>query len=196
MGNDKRVLTTGEVARICNVAPRTVSKWFDTGQLKGYRIPGGKDRRIPVDHLRKFMVANGIPTDALEGKTKRILVVDDDREAIDALSRSLAGLGSFEVVAAESAFEAGVAAQECLPHAIVINVDLADVSPAAIVSTIRSSNSLCHTKLIGTGRGLSEPQGQSLLQAGFHAYLAKPFDMASLLSRIENGAVGAHRNGR
>ena len=40
MAIDKEVLTTGEVAKICNVAPRTVSKWFDSGSLKGYRIPG------------------------------------------------------------------------------------------------------------------------------------------------------------
>src|SRR4051812_28109101 len=40
----KDVLTTGEVAKICNVAPRTVSKWFDSGALHGYRIPGSKDR--------------------------------------------------------------------------------------------------------------------------------------------------------
>ena len=46
MRTDKEVLTTGEVAKICNVAPRTVSKWFDSGQLQGYRIPGSKDRRI------------------------------------------------------------------------------------------------------------------------------------------------------
>lgn len=37
------VYTTGEVARICQVAPRTVSKWFDTGRLKGYRIAGSPD---------------------------------------------------------------------------------------------------------------------------------------------------------
>ena len=47
----KDVLTTGEVAKICNVAPRTVSKWFDTGALTGYRIPGSKDRRIPLTQL-------------------------------------------------------------------------------------------------------------------------------------------------
>jgi hypothetical protein len=40
MAKGKNVLTTGDVAKICNVAPRTVSKWFDSGQLKGYRIPG------------------------------------------------------------------------------------------------------------------------------------------------------------
>ena len=48
----KDVLTTGEVAKICNVAPRTVSKWFDSGALHGYRIPGSKDRRIPLNQLR------------------------------------------------------------------------------------------------------------------------------------------------
>ncbi|MEM6855338.1 MAG: regulator, partial [Planctomycetota bacterium] len=33
MAKQKDILTTGEVAKICNVAPRTVSKWFDSGQL-------------------------------------------------------------------------------------------------------------------------------------------------------------------
>src|SRR5262249_14744586 len=35
----KKVFTTGQVAKICKVAPRTVSKWFDSGRLRGYRIP-------------------------------------------------------------------------------------------------------------------------------------------------------------
>jgi len=58
MPSSKDVLTTGEVAKICNVAPRTVSKWFDSGQLRGYRIPGSKDRRIPVAQLVRFMKAH------------------------------------------------------------------------------------------------------------------------------------------
>ena len=62
---EKDVLTTGEVAKICNVASRTVSKWFDSGQLRGYRIPGSKDRRIPVSNLVKFMKSHGIPMDGL-----------------------------------------------------------------------------------------------------------------------------------
>ena len=57
----KDVLTTGEVAKICNVAPRTVSKWFDSGALHGYRIPGSKDRRIPLNQLIRFMKQHGMP---------------------------------------------------------------------------------------------------------------------------------------
>src|ERR1700761_2602404 len=57
----KDVLTTGEVAKICNVAPRTVSKWVDSGALHGYRIPGSKDRRIPLNQLIRFMKQHGMP---------------------------------------------------------------------------------------------------------------------------------------
>ena len=85
---DKDVLTTGEVAKICNVAPRTVSKWFDTGQLKGYRIPGSKDRRIPVSQLVRFMKEHGIPFDGVAGGKTRILVVDDESEVVEALGKA------------------------------------------------------------------------------------------------------------
>ena len=59
------VLTTGQVSKICHVAPRTVCRWFDSGQLRGYRIPGSKDRRIPLPELVRFMQAHNIPTEAL-----------------------------------------------------------------------------------------------------------------------------------
>ena len=35
-----KVFTTGQVAKICKVAPRTVSKWFDSGRLK--RLPDSR----------------------------------------------------------------------------------------------------------------------------------------------------------
>ena len=54
-----KVFTTGQVAKICKVAPRTVSKWFDSGRLKGYRIPGSQDRRIPREYLIKFLKEHG-----------------------------------------------------------------------------------------------------------------------------------------
>ncbi len=61
----KDVLTTGEVSKICHVAPRTVCKWFDSGQLRGYRIPSSKGRRIPVSELIRFMKAHNMPIEML-----------------------------------------------------------------------------------------------------------------------------------
>jgi two-component system, OmpR family, response regulator RpaA len=59
-------LTTGQVARLCGVAPRTVSKWFDSGKLPGFRVPGSRDRRIPRAAFRAFLTANALPIDAFE----------------------------------------------------------------------------------------------------------------------------------
>ena len=57
----KDVLTTGEIAKICNVSPRTVCKWLTAGQLRGYRLPGRGDRRILLQELARFMRAHGVP---------------------------------------------------------------------------------------------------------------------------------------
>lgn len=62
------VFTTGEVAKICKVAPRVIAKWFDSGRLKGYRIPGSQDRRIPREYLIKFLNEHGMPTDDVPGE--------------------------------------------------------------------------------------------------------------------------------
>ena len=61
MAKGKKVLTTGQVAEICNVACRTVQKWFDSGLLAGYRIPGSRDRRITITEMRRFIREHNIP---------------------------------------------------------------------------------------------------------------------------------------
>jgi two-component system, OmpR family, response regulator RpaA len=63
---DTKVLTTGQVATLCNVAPRTVVKWIDEGRLIGYRIPGSQDRRVPREHLVRFLKDHGMPLGELQ----------------------------------------------------------------------------------------------------------------------------------
>jgi excisionase family DNA binding protein len=56
-------LTAGNVAEIVRVAPRTVSKWIDSGLLRGYRLPGSQDRRVLAKDLKAFMEARGMPVE-------------------------------------------------------------------------------------------------------------------------------------
>src|SRR5512146_2020589 len=104
----KDVLTTGEVARICHVAPRTVTKWFDTGKLRGYRIPGSRDRRIPRPQLLAFMRAHGIPIDVLEQTATRVLIVGGS----EAFRQELERIDRYQVHLAVNRFEAGMLAQQ------------------------------------------------------------------------------------
>ncbi|MGH7173162.1 MAG: helix-turn-helix domain-containing protein, partial [Gemmataceae bacterium] len=67
----KTVFTTGEAAKICKVSQQTIIRCFDNGQLKGFRVPGSRFRRIPRESQNKYMRVNGNPHHALEiGKRK------------------------------------------------------------------------------------------------------------------------------
>src|SRR5207249_8428320 len=86
----KKVFTTGQVAKICKVAPRTVSKWFDSGRLRGYRIPGSQDRRIPREYLIKFLKEHGMPVGDLEDEAMaKVLVVGQHQVLLEILKRQL-----------------------------------------------------------------------------------------------------------
>lgn len=186
MGADKKVLTTGDVAKICCVAPRTVSKWFDSGQLRGYRIPGSKDRRIPLEHLVRFMRAYGIPLNGLDIGKKRILVLDNDHSLCDALKNTLTDEDGYEVFTSSTAFEAGSATQLLQPNVLLVDVHLPDVNTQMLSRFFRTDGDFRSTVLIGTGHDLSNGQGQALLQQGFDGFLSKPFTVRELIEQIES----------
>lgn len=185
MDKSKEVLTTGQVAKICQVAPRTVSKWFDNGQLRGYRIPGSKDRRIPLQQLIRFMKAHGIPLDNLETGQKRVLIVDEQADLTTLLKRVLEEAGRFEVMIAESAFEAGALTDEFRPHVLVIDVDLPGMDGRVLARYLTMHSDLQTTNLIGVSASMTELDRQMLLAQGFHATLAKPYHVRELLELIE-----------
>ena len=91
----KTVFTTGEAAEICKVSQQTIIRCFDSGRLHGFRVPGSKFRRIPREELLRFMKANNIPLEILEGTRKRVLVVDDDPEILEIFVDLLARDGRF-----------------------------------------------------------------------------------------------------
>lgn len=191
----KEVLTTGQVAKICRVAPRTVSKWFDTGQLRGYRIPGSKDRRIPLAHLVRFMRAYGIPLDGLEGLDlagrPRILIVDEELDLIQLISRTLEDTGRFETRVATSAFEAGAIACEFHPQTIVTDVDIPGISGRILSRWLAANPETQGTRLIGLSASMTDADHHALLQEGFAETIAKPFSIRELLNVLESlQAVG------
>lgn len=189
MQRSKDVLTTGQVAKICNVAPRTVSKWFDSGQLRGYRIPGSKDRRIPVQQLVRFMRAHGIPTDELESGQIRVLIVDNDRDLANVLVNQLTEHGDYDLKQAHSGFEAGVVAEQFRPHVILLEITLRDVDGKEVCRHIQSNPELQGTKVVAMSGALTDGEAQALLQQGFDGFLKKPFDVHQAMSAIEELSV-------
>ena len=180
-----QVLTTGQVAKICKVAPRTVSKWFDTGQLRGYRIPGSKDRRIPLQQLIRFMKAHGLPLDELETGQTRVLIVDADRDLTALLQQALTATNQYEARVAETTFEAGALTEQFRPHVLVVSLDLAGIDGRALARFFAGRAELEGVRLIGTSPAMTAADQQALLQQGFHHLLAKPFNIRDLTAAFE-----------
>jgi excisionase family DNA binding protein len=189
MAKGKNVLTTGDVARICNVAPRTVSKWFDNGQLKGYRIPGSKDRRIPVSELVRFMKANNMPQAALPVGKIRVLVVDSDVDSGLALADTLRAKADYEVQIVRSNFEAGITAQKFAPHVLLINLLAGGIDATGICKSIRSDGDLQATKVIALANHLSDSESAALLQKGFDGCISNSSDAAEVIDKIEQATA-------
>ena len=185
MAKGKNVLTTGDVAKICNVAPRTVSKWFDSGQLRGYRIPGSKDRRIPLSELMRFMKAHNIPGGALPVGQIRVLIVDSDPDTAASTAQALTDGGDYDVTVASSNFEAGLAAQRTVPHVMLVNLLAEKIDAWDLCKSIRQNEDLDTTKLIALTNGLSEPETAALLQKGFDDWAPAHPQAPELLKRIE-----------
>ena len=185
MAKGKNVLTTGEVARICNVAPRTVSKWFDNGQLKGYRIPGSKDRRIPVSELVRFMKVHNMPATTLPVGKIRILIVDSDGDAASALAETLRTKANYEVQTVRSNFETGVIAQKFAPHVLLISLLAKGIDAADICKSVRSREDLQTIKVIALAKQLSDSESAALLQKGFDGCISNPADVTKMVGEIE-----------
>jgi excisionase family DNA binding protein len=185
----KDVLTTGEVAKICNVAPRTVSKWFDSGALTGYRIPGSKDRRIPLNQLIRFMKTHGMPLNALMTGCTRVLIVDGEQDIVEVLEKILEDEAKYEVEVARSGFAAGATAEKFKPHVILLDMHLSDVDGRAVAKHVKSNPDLQLTKVIAVSGKMTDDEAKGLLASGFDGFLRKPFHVRQVIEAVEDAVA-------
>ena len=180
----KKVFTTGQVAKICKVAPRTVSKWFDSGRLKGYRIPGSQDRRIPRDQLIRFLKENNMPLGPLEEEGwHKILIVGAEPLFIERLKELLPEDDDYKYEVAHSGFEAGTLASSFHPDSIIIDHAMGRSEALQIAQTLRRNEAYKETLIVALASE-DEPNPEGLGEYGYNDAFKKPFDIALLAERI------------
>lgn len=57
-----KTVSTIRAAKMCNVSVFSIQRWFDSGLLKGGKLPGGK-RLIDIESLQKFIEDHKIKTE-------------------------------------------------------------------------------------------------------------------------------------
>ena len=180
----KTVFTTGEAAKICKVSQQTIIRCFDSGQLKGFRVPGSRFRRIPREQLFTFMRDNGIPTDALESGKRKVLVVDDDQDLVDLIVDMLEKDGRFEVRSVNNGFAAGVMVKEYHPDLIVLDVMLPDINGKQVCQLVRGDKSMDDVRIICISGMVEADKVEDLKAAGANDFVQKPFEVETLIDRM------------
>jgi PleD family two-component response regulator len=177
----RAVYTTGQVARMCTVAPRTVMKWFDSGFLRGFRTPDRNERRIPRDCLIAFLREYHMPIGEL---LHTILIVGAEKSLTDCLRALIPEHDTLRYAHAKSGFEAGHLIKDLRPTIIIIDLGFSRQEALEIVTRLRRHPTHEQTVIIGLGSE-DEATMESMTTYGFTRVLKKPFDVAILAKLIE-----------
>lgn len=183
-------LTTGEVAKHCQVSPVTIFRWIKDGKLPAHTTPGGH-YRVGARDLLAFMAAHSIPVDTdLRRKvsnTRRVLVVDDEELIVETVVRNLRRPEwKLEFATAFNGFEAGRQLSVFSPELIVLDLKMPGVDGFEVCRQVKSDPKTQHIRILVVTGFASPEQLQRARDAGADDCLPKPFTGADLRQKVAN----------
>src|SRR5207302_1843494 len=120
---------------------------------------------------------------------RRILVVDDNKDAAESLALLLQ-LARHEVQIALDGSAALEVARTFRPEVVLIDIGLPDMNGYEVARHLRNWPELAGARLVAiTGYGQEEDRRLSL-EAGFSQHLTKPVDPEELLRLLETAHAG------
>ena len=123
---------------------------------------------------------------------RRVLVVDDYRDAAEALQLLLDADG-FECRATSDPHEACAIAREWQPFAVLLDIAMPGLDGLEVARRLRGDAATAHMLLIAcTGYASSEDRARAR-EAGFDAHCAKPLTPELILRVLEFASEGTHR---
>lgn len=152
--------------------------------LKGYVAREGC-RRLPTRRIRIMTEAVLIPKTPMEASTSAqqatVLVVEDRREVLDVLQRTLADNGYRVITAMDGDAGLRLALDE-QPSLIILDIGLPKRSGLSVAQELRA-RAFTAPVLMLTARDTVNDKVQGF-EAGADDYLSKPFDYDELLARV------------
>lgn len=117
-------------------------------------------------------------------RERRVLVVEDNRDAAESLRRLLALCG-YQVMVAHTSQQGLEAARKLEPHIVLCDIGLPDSDGYVVGSVLRQESRTACARLIAvTGHGGPQNRRRALA-AGFDQHLVKPVSPTLLLGELE-----------
>ena len=178
----KKVFTTGQVAKICKVAPRTVSKWFDSGRSGDIGFRGRRTAGFPASTCSGSSRNTGCRWATSNRKfTRRSWSsVPMPRCSGASASTSAKGMTSGSRPPLRASRPAS-APESFHPDCIIIDLAVGRIEAGQIAQNLRKSQDHLTTILVAL---TSDEPNEDTYNLGFNDAFKKPFDGALLAERV------------
>ena len=180
------ILTVFKASKYCNVSPKTIINWIESGHITAYKTVGGH-RRIKQSDLVAFMTKQGIPIPedmSVEGRT-RILVVDDDPIIVETIVQSLEeDEHDYEVISASDGFEAGIQVNHFKPHLLILDIMMPDIKGYEVCKKIKGDEETKDIKIIVLSAYLDEEKFKKMKEHGADVCFSKPLPLPQLKEEV------------
>jgi len=180
------ILTVFKASKQCNVSPKTIINWIESGHITAYKTVGGH-RRIKQSDLAAFMTKQGIPIpeDTSVEERTRILVVDDDPIIVETIVQSLEeDEHNYEVISASDGFEAGIQVSHFKPHLLILDIMMPDIKGYEVCKKIKGDEETKDIKIIVLSAYLDEEKFKKMKEHGADVCFSKPLPLPQLKEEV------------
>lgn len=160
------ILSTGVAAKLCGVSQQTIIRALDDGELKGFRVPGSRFRRVSRGVLVSYMRRVGIPVPVQLENRFRVLVITKDDEVRSKLVKPFAKKNRFHLQFVSGLIECGLELRNLAPHVIVFD-GIDEVVARTELLSCRAVESCSRIKGFWLGPSLCDTSIRDMIQAGF-----------------------------
>lgn len=180
-------LSTGDIARHCQVTPATVVNWIKAEKLKVYTTPGGQYRMELPDFLT-FLQDNRfpVPPELAPGNDRRILIVEGDPTSLQRTTDKLSQiLPQAMIEASGDGYEALIKIGAFAPHAVVLDLMMPRIDGAEVCRRLRAGTDTRHIFLVAvSGLAADNELARRVKRIGVDAFLPRPLDVPELARQL------------
>ena len=181
-----KYLSTGDVARYCEVNVTTVKRWIREGHLKGFQTPMGHFKVVKTDFIQ-FLKDNHMPVDeSILGSTElKVLVIDDDPGMIKTIVMTLESLNhNLRVDTATDGYDGLMKIGNAVPNLLILDLNMPKIDGYEVIKRVKNTEDYKSAEIMVVSSTLNEETEKKLLNIGVSKYLKKPFKLSELKEEV------------
>ena len=181
-----KYLSTGDVARYCEVNVTTVKRWIREGHLKGFQTPMGHFKVVKTDFVQ-FLKDNHMPVDeSILGSTElKVLVIDDDPGMIKTIVMTLESLNhNLKVDSATDGYDGLMKIGNAVPNLLILDLNMPKIDGYEVIKRVKNTEDYKSAEIMVVSSTLNEETEKKLINIGVSKYLKKPFKLSELKEEV------------